>query len=472
MPKPAAPAIVRSNKPLSVNPLKVSQPVGASLPFLGIARAMPLEHGGRGCTSFNKLFFMRHFREPIPLQTTAMDQVVTVMGADDNLVEALRTICEINRPELIGLITTGLSETQGADIQRTLRLFRETCPQYLATAVVPVSASDALGCLETGFAAAVEAIVRHLVPDAPHGKVRSLRQVTVLASAMLTPGDIEAIKEWIGAFGLQAVVVPDIGDSLDGHLIEQGYSTLTYGGVGRHQIARLGESAATLVIGASLDRAADLLKARTGVPDYRFEGLMGLDACDAFTQVLANIANTQVPATLERQRSQLLDAMVDCQFQLGGAKVAVAADPDLLGALSRLLADQGMETVAAVTTTRSPLLERLPLERITIGDLEDLERQAGEGDAQLLIANSHGTEIAARMGVQLLRAGFPIHDEAGAHLRQWVGYRGSRQTLFELNNRLTAQYRMIPPYRSRFWEGTPRALEVFDSSHAPEERQP
>lgn len=467
MPQPVVPTIVQSKKPLSVNPLKVSQPVGASLPFLGIARAMPLEHGGRGCTSFNKLFFMRHFREPIPLQTTAMDQVVTVMGADDNVVEALRTICEVNRPELIGLITTGLSETQGADIPRTIKLFRESYPQYLGTSVVPVSASDALGCLETGFAAAVEALIRHLVPDAPHSKVRSLRQVTVLASAMLSPGDIEALKEWIGAFGLQPVVVPDIGDSLDGHLIEQGYSTLTYGGVSRQQIARLGESAATLVIGASLGRAADLLKARTGVPDYRFDGLMGLDACDAFTQVLARIANSEVPATLERQRGQLLDAMVDCQFQLGGARVAIAADPDLLAALVRLCADQGIETVAAVTTARSEPLERLPLAQITIGDLEDLERQAGEGDAQVVITNSHGVDIAARLGVQLLRAGFPVYDQAGAHLRQWVGYRGSRQTVFELANLLSAQYQLIPPYRSRYWDGTPREREVRPASARP-----
>ena len=74
--------VTLSGKPLAVSPLKVSQPVGASLAFLGLARAMPLEHGARGCTSFNKLFFMRHFQEPIALQTTAMDEVATVIGAD------------------------------------------------------------------------------------------------------------------------------------------------------------------------------------------------------------------------------------------------------------------------------------------------------------------------------------------------------------------------------------------------------
>jgi len=48
----------------------------------------------------------------------------------------------------------------------------------------------------------------------------------------------------------------------------------------------MGEAIATLVIGASLNTAADLLKAATGVPDHRFPGLLGLDACDEFTQAL------------------------------------------------------------------------------------------------------------------------------------------------------------------------------------------
>ena len=116
--------IVLPTKPLSVNPLKATQPIGASLAFLGLADAMPLEHGARGCTSFNKLFFMRHFREPIALQTTAMDQMTTVLGADSNVVEALATICEKDKPRVIGLITTGLSETLGADVPRTVEAFR------------------------------------------------------------------------------------------------------------------------------------------------------------------------------------------------------------------------------------------------------------------------------------------------------------------------------------------------------------
>jgi nitrogenase molybdenum-cofactor synthesis protein NifE len=454
--KRAPATVVSPGRPLTVNPLKVSQPVGASLAFLGVRHAMPLEHGGRGCTSFNKLFFMRHFREPIALQTTAMDQIVTVLGADENVVEALATVCERQAPEVIGLITTGLSELQGADIVGTVRAFRDGYPQYRDTLVVPVAASDAQGCLESGFAAAVEALIAALVPEGGSRKVRQLRQVNVLAGASLTPGDIEALKEWIGAFGLHPVVVPDIGDSLDGHLLEEGYVSLTYGGVAREAIARLGEATATLVIGPSLGRAADLLRARTGVADYRFDGLMGLAACDAFTQVLAGLAGTAVPARLERQRAQLQDALVDCQFHLGGARLAAAGDPDLLAALLPFLDGIGVETVAAVASARAESLARLPLPRVTVGDLADLEQEARAGQAQVLVANAHGAPLAERLGMPLVRAGFPLHDRAGSHLRQWIGYRGSRDTVFELHNALAASERLIAPYRSVYWDGTAR----------------
>jgi nitrogenase molybdenum-iron protein NifN len=78
--------IVDSRRALSVNPLTVSQRVGAVLAFLGLSGSLPLEHGVRGCAAFTKLFFMRHFREPIPLQTTAVDQISTVLGSDENLI--------------------------------------------------------------------------------------------------------------------------------------------------------------------------------------------------------------------------------------------------------------------------------------------------------------------------------------------------------------------------------------------------
>ncbi len=415
-------------------------------------------HGSQGCTAFGKVYFVRHFREPIPLQTTAMDQVSTVMNADENVIQGLCAIAEKSKPALIGLATTGLSETQGTDIKRLVKQFYADHPEFSHIPVVPVNTPDFTGCMESGYALAVKAVIETLLPAfAPlpesggglgRGRTRH-KQVNVLAGSFLTPGDIEHIKELIEAFGLRPLVLPDIGDSLDGHLSDQATSPLTTGGTSVPEIASMGESVATLVLGNSLFDAADLLKERTGVPDYRFDCLMGLDAVDSFVSALTTISGKPVPEKIERQRAQLQDAMVDSHFMLGFARVAIAADPDLLYGYARLLTEMGCEVVAAVSPARANILHHVMADKVSIGDLEDLEIAARSQQAQLVISNSHAVETARRLGVPLLRAGFPQYDLIGGYQRLWVGYRGTRQTLFDLANMMVEHGHHEPePYVS------------------------
>ena len=442
----------KRHKALSVSPLKTSPTAGAALAFLGVHRSIPMLHGAQGCTAFAKVFFVRHFREPIPLQTTAMEQISAVMGADENVLEGLATLCEKSRPAVIGLLTTALSETEGTDIQRLVREFRAAYPQYAQTRVIAVNTPDYVGDFESGYALAVRAMIETLLeprsPAAPP-RPRQADQVNVLVGASLTPGDVEELKALIEAFGLYPVVLPDLSTSLDGHLESSGHTPLTTGGTPVDAFAQLDQSIATLVIGASMDQAADQLKALSGVPDYRFPSLMGLTAVDAFLQCLAEISQRPVPPSLRRQRMQLEDAMLDAHFMLGMARIAIAADADLLHAFTRLLVDMGAEVVAAVAPARAPILEQTACAQIKIGDLQDLEQLARMHQAELLIGNSHAAASAQRLGIGLLRAGFPQYDILGGHQRTWIGYRGTRQTLFDLANLILAHdHHAIAPYRS------------------------
>jgi nitrogenase molybdenum-iron protein NifN len=451
------PEIIKRTKALSVSPLKASSTVGAALAFLGFNRTIPMLHGSQGCTAFGKIFFVRHFREPIPLQTTAIDQVSAIMGSEAQVVEGLKTLCEKSAPDLIGVPTTGLVETQGADIEMAVRTFRRTWPQFVGTEVVPVSTPDFTGCMESGYAEATRAIIETLVPTRAEAGTcpgRSPRRINVLAGSHLTPGDIEHLKELIEMFGLTPLVLPDLSDSLDGHLPETDYSPLTIGGTRVVDLATLGDAAATLVIGGSMTAAADTLAMRTGVPDQRFAHLMGLDAVDALVLTLSKIAGVAVPDKIERQRAQLQDAMLDCHFMLGMSRFAIAAEPDLLVGFSHMLAGVGAEVVAAVAPANAPALRDVVADQVKIGDLEDLETAARARDAEILIANSHAVHCAARLGIPLLRAGFPQYDRVGGYRRTWIGYRGTRDALFDLGNLLLGEERgEIHPYRSSLKQG-------------------
>jgi nitrogenase molybdenum-iron protein NifN len=122
--------------------------------------------------------------------------------------------------------------------------------------------------------------------------------------------------------------------------------------------------------------------------------------------------------------------------------------------------DMGAQVVAAVAAGRAAHLAGLPIPSAVVGDLEDLEFLAREEQADMIVTNSHGVEIARRQGTALLRAGFPIYDSYGAHTVTRAGYAGTRQLVFEAANLLANHYQEIRPYRSRFWQGTPREDEV------------
>lgn len=440
--------LIKRKKAMSVSPLKTSQTVGGALAFLGMNRSIPLMHGSTGCTAFAKVFFVRHFREPVPLQTTAMDQVSSVMGADGNVVEALKTICEKSRPKLIGLVTTGLAETQGCDVKRSLGDFRRAYPEFDDVAVVPVNTPDFSGSFESGFALAVKAIIDTLIPEDHQSVGLRKKQVNVLCGANLTPGDLEYICESIESFGLRPLLIPDLSGSLDGHLADESFSPVTTGGLNVEELKLAPESTATLVVGKSLNAAADLLKKRCAVPDFRFGHLMGLDEVDRWLMTLSEISEQPVPVKWQRHRSQLQDAMLDTHFMIGDSKVAIAADPDLVLGFNALIASMGGRIVTAVVPARAPSLVDSNMPEIKIGDLEDAECLAEENAAQLFIGNSHAAESAKRLGLPLLHAGFPQYDLLGGFQRCWFGYRGTQQALFDIANLLVQHHEGMQPYFS------------------------
>ena len=422
-----------SKKACAVNPLKMSQPIGGALAFMGLADTMPILHGSQGCTAFGMVLFVRHFKESIPLQTTAMSEVATVLGGFDNVEQAVMNIYSKSRPAIIGMCSTGLTETKGDDVEGYLRLTRQRHPELEDTALIYVSTPDFKGAFQDGWAATVLRILQVLVekPAAPREPAR----VAVLPGCHLTVADIEELREILEAFGLDPVFVPDLSGSLDGHVPED-FSPTTIGGTRREAIAALGSASLVLAVGEQMRTAAEWLGQHIDAPVQLFDRLLGLGATDRLMAFLADHSGRPVPAKYRRQRSQLVDAMLDGHFYTGGCKVAIGAEPDLLHGVGQFLAELGCELAAAVTTTDSPVLEHLPTEEVLIGDLEDLEARAAGCD--LLITHAHGRQMAQRLDIPFLRMGLPIFDRLGAAHRLALGYRGSRDFIFEVANALIA----------------------------------
>ena len=193
----------------------------------------------------------------------------------------------------------------------------------------------------------------------------------------------------------------------------------------------MGRSVLTLAIGTQMAEAAEALQRRTGVPYRLFDHVTGLAATDAFVAALIEAGGEPGPR-LKHERSRLVDAMLDGHFAFDGKRCAVAAEPDLLLALTEFLAGMGARVEAAVTPVPATQLARVPAPSVIIGDIEDLE-QAATG-CNLLLSNTHAREAAGRLGIPLFRIGFPVFDRLGGPQRVSVGYRGTRRLIFDLAN--------------------------------------
>jgi nitrogenase molybdenum-cofactor synthesis protein NifE len=376
---------------------------------------LALLHGAQGCSTFIRLQLSRHFKESVALNSTAMSEDAAIFGGWKNLQSGVVRVIEKFRPSVVGVMTSGLTETMGDDVRSALAQLREERPDLDATPVVWASTPDYCGSLQEGYAAAVEALVETLAEGGPVLP----DQVNLLPGSHLTPADVEEVKELVEAFGFRVLAIPDTANALDGH-VDDVVSPLSTGGVPVSAIRLAGRSVATLYVGDSLHGAARSLQERHGVPAFGMNSVTGLAEVDHLVALLSSLSGRPVPPGVRRWRSRLMDAMADSHYQFGGKKVALALEADALKAMTGFLAGMGCDVRAALAATRTRGLHALPCPDVRVGDLEDLEN-VGRG-VDLLVANSNGRQAAAKLGVKAhLRAGYPVFDRLGAHARVWAG---------------------------------------------------
>jgi nitrogenase molybdenum-iron protein NifN len=437
---------INNRSPLTTQPLKTSAATGAAVASLGFRGSIPLLHGAQGCAAFSKIYLISHFREPIPIQNTAIDHISAVMGGDENLSDALALLCDKHSPELIPVMTTGLTEMQGTDLTRVIMDFKKANPKYAATEIVGMNTPDFSGSMQTGFAHAVDRVVRQVVKG-PTGLRREKRQVTVLCSVSMTAADIETFKRYLIAFGLNAVFVPDISLSMDGHMENADYSATSMGGTSMQEVEMISESAATIVIGDSMMATARWLEKRFAIPVIKSPMGMGISAVDALIMALSELSGQPVPHWITRERQRLQDAMVDSHFFVSSASISMGLEPDLASGYCELLKSVGARIKRVVTTIDNSTVRKLEATQVIVGDLSHLADESGT--TELIISNSHAAQIY-EPEIAVVRAGYPCHDQFGNMDNRQFGYEGSRERLFAIANKLMHGVVEVKPHVSAY----------------------
>ena len=69
-------------------------------------------------------------------------------------------------------------------------------------------------------------------------------------------------------------------------------------------------------------------------------------------------------------------------------------------------------------------------------DFETINDMVDELKPDLMIGNSKGYYITRRLGIPLIRVGFPVHDRVGAQLLRHLCYEGTHQLFDRITNAL------------------------------------
>lgn len=412
-------------KPLHVNPLKLSQPMGATLAFLGIKNCMPLMHGAQGCASFTKVLFTRHFNDPIAIQTTAVNDITAVIdGGEYSISEAITNITKKVTPDLVGLFTTGLTETKGDDIKGASLTLKDK------QAIVWVHTPDFEGGMESGWALSVQSVISQLIE--PSIRVKK-DKVLLIPNVNLSAIEVEKIKETLELFDFEVFALPDLSDSLDGHLgIKQ--DALSSGGISVQAIKKLGECGLVITVGRSVKKCGEVfLEKNTMTTHLHFDSLCGLVACDDFYAKLLHYSGEKAPhSSIKRWRARLQDILLDTHFVLGKAKILIADEPDNAYALATALMEAGA-MIEAVIAQRSEIREAFTC-KVEVGDFDDVEAKLHAFDA--IISNYHAERLAKKYHKAVMFRGFPNYEQIGIGLKNNVLYEGSCALLCEFANHM------------------------------------
>jgi len=402
---------------------------------------MTLLHGSQGCATYIRRYSISHFREPLDAASSGFCEEAAVFGGRDNLRTAYANLVSQYEPELVGVATTCLAETIGEDAAVALRSLSGLAGPG-GPLVAAASTPSYRGDQREGFRAATRAIAEAACPRSALGEPESGSRALeggrawppgaeaplAVFPAMLSPADLRELKRVFAAFALDAVLVSDYSDSLDGGpwrgdpLLPDGGTSLRRirGLAGARYAIELGEPVAPERSGAAyLASAFGTEPVALGLP-------VGVGATDRFLEALARIAGRPIPDELSAERGRLIDSYVDAHKVVFERSALTYGDRDLRAALAGFCAEVGMRAVDAEGEGRG---------------FDAVEAAASASEAagrpiDVLIGSSKGYKTAKRLGAPLVRVGFPIHDRFGGQRAATLCYRGTQELFDRVVNAL------------------------------------
>ena len=192
--------------------------------------------------------------------------------------------------------------------------------------------------------------------------------------------------------------------------------------------------------------AGEWLEANRAIPYHRIGMPIGIKETDKFFELLEWFSNKPTPQKLKDERGRLIDSYVDGHKYTFGKRAIVYGEEDLVIGMVLFLLEIGIEPVLIATGGTGGRLKQV-IDELSEGktndvkimndmDFETMNEMADELKPDIIIGHSKGYYIDRRLGIPLVRIGFPVHDRFGAQRLQHLGYQGTTQLFDRIVNAL------------------------------------
>ncbi len=414
-----------NNLPLKVNPPKMCQLTGVVLATLGINGAIPLIHGSQGCSNFVKHLMSKHFKEPMDIATTALNEKVIAAGGEKRLLNAIKNLRDRLDPELIVVMTTCLTETIGDNLGVVKDCVVVRTPSYSGTHV-------------EGYDSAIKEIIKFLADDCIERK----NSINVI-SGFVNPADVRELKKILTLMGVEHTILTDL-TSLDMPILKKRRSDTTV-----EKIRESVNAIATFSFGKEGKSGGEYLE-KFGVNNLNLRFPIGIINTDRFLLKVSEITGAEISDKVVEERNYALDGMVDVSHVLRGKKVAIFGDVDKVIALSEFAFEVGMKVKAVLIPVKCERFVN-EMEYIAVknnskiavfenSDLYTLHKFLRDNPVDVLIGDYRGRYIAEKEKIPLLRVGFPVCDRFGYHRKPIFCYAGALRMAEEMANLIVGKY--------------------------------
>jgi nitrogenase molybdenum-iron protein beta chain len=432
---------------LTVNPAKACQPLGAVYVANGFAKTLSFVHGSQGCVAYYRSHFSRHFKEPTSCVSSSMTEDAAVFGGLNNMVDGLANAYSLYKPDMIAVSTTCMAEVIGDDVDAFIKTSKQkgSIPEEFD---VPFAHTPAfVGSHITGYDNALMGVLRHFWD----GKAKTTEPLVRVADDSINfiggfdgfvVGNMKEIRRIFDLFGVKVNIICD--PSGNWNTPTDGEFRMYAGGTTKEEVIAALHAKATIVFQEYCCEKTTKFIREHGQEVVVLNAPVGVAGTDAFLMEISRLTGKPIPAVLEKERGEVVDAMADSQAHLHGKRFALYGDPDQMLGYSQFLLELGAEPAHVVSTNggkeweikMQALFDSSPYgagcKAYPKRDLWHLRSLLFTEPVDFMIGNTYGKFLERDTKTPLVRLVFPIFDRHHYHRYATWGYDGAMRVLVML----------------------------------------